>query len=208
MASFRYVLETVVRLVAPFAPFVAEAAWAEIGKTGSVHLVDFPERKEWNAKLISAMERTREVAATGHAKRAKDGIKIRQPLMSFTSATLQKNLEDLRLSQGDIDAIKKVLAEELNVRKITSGSEDVLDTTLTEELRLEGEVRELIRKIQDARKKSGLKPGEEIVLTVGDAESKKLLEHPMHGRAICEKTSVKQWEYKPDASLSVTVSAT
>ena len=41
-----------------------------------------------------------------------------------------------------------------------------LDTMVTPELKQEGQFRDLVRAIQDARKKGGLKPGQEIVLTL------------------------------------------
>ena len=147
------------------------------------------------------MEVLRSEVTLGLAQRASHGIKIRRPLQSFTSAALEQVLKDF--SDSEQKALTALLAEELNVKEVLLGKEVALDTNITEELKLEGDTRELIRTIQDARKKAGLKPGEKITLTVGDEESKKLLEHPVQGYVICAKTSVKKWIYEPTAPLNV-----
>ncbi len=55
------------------------------------------------------------------------------------------------------DDIAAIVRDELNVRSITFGAENVqLDTVITEELKLEGLAREVVRAIQDRRKKIGL----------------------------------------------------
>ena len=46
----------------------------------------------------------------------------------------------------------------------------VLDTNITAELKEEGELRDLIRTIQGARKSAGLNPGEPAVLSLGKDE--------------------------------------
>jgi len=61
--------------------------------------------------------------------------------------------------------------DELNVKEIvadaTQGELITLDMTLTGALKQEGETRELLRAVQELRKKKGLKPGEKAVLIVG-----------------------------------------
>ena len=65
----------------------------------------------------------------------------------------------------------KLIKDELNVKevvfddKILLGEVD-LDTKITPELKEEGELRDLIRGLQDLRKKSGLNPGQKIILRV------------------------------------------
>ena len=49
------------------------------------------------------------------------------------------------------------MRDELNVKSVTFGAAEVLlDTVITEELKLEGLAREVVRAIQDRRKKLGL----------------------------------------------------
>ncbi|HEY4524289.1 MAG TPA: DUF5915 domain-containing protein, partial [Candidatus Paceibacterota bacterium] len=63
-----------------------------------------------------------------------------------------------------------LLKDEVNVKTIVDNpalAEEIeLDLTITPELKLEGQVRDLVRQIQDLRKQSGLQPGQLAVLKV------------------------------------------
>ena len=58
------------------------------------------------------------------------------------------------------------MRDEVNVKEVSNGPEMLLDKELTEELREEGFVRELIRAVQSARKKAGLMVDDRIRLSV------------------------------------------
>jgi isoleucyl-tRNA synthetase len=195
MRVYGTVLMTVAKLSAPFIPFVADAAWRELQITngGSVHLEDFPVAGKGtiDIKLEEDMASARKEIQAGLQQRAEKGIKIRQPLASFTAAnTLDQDL-------------LAIIGEELNVKKVIIGKENGFDWAMTPELETEGEARELVRKIQDARKRAGLKPGEEIKLFVGDKRSEELLKHPVHGPAIIAKTAVRSWQFEQGLSLNI-----
>jgi isoleucyl-tRNA synthetase len=73
-------------------------------------------------------------------------LKVRQPLASISLP-------------GDPlpEDIAAIVRDELNVKSIEFGASDVrLDTEITEPLKLEGLAREVVRVIQDRRKKLGL----------------------------------------------------
>jgi len=73
-------------------------------------------------------------------------LKVRQPLAGVA-------LPGEPLS----DEIAAIVRDELNVKSLTFGAPEVkLDTEITEDLRLEGLAREIVRAIQDRRKKLGL----------------------------------------------------
>jgi isoleucyl-tRNA synthetase len=60
-----------------------------------------------------------------------------------------------------------IISEEVNVKEVVpEGSEIKLDTNLTEELKSEGVARDIIRAIQDIRKKENLNPSDNIKLIV------------------------------------------
>ena len=92
-------------------------------------------------------------------------IKVRQPLaeLSYSGDKLE-------------DFYESIIAEEVNVKKVTCGKELKLDKVLTDELREEGFVRELIRFVQAARKKAGLNVDDRIKLSVSAKVPKQHLE--------------------------------
>jgi isoleucyl-tRNA synthetase len=98
---------------------------------------------------VEDMNSVRRIVEMGLAKRAEEGIKIRQPLTSLV-------VYGYDLS----DDLAMLVADEVNVKKIGfSKSEEMkveLDTKLTEELKIEGALRELVRTINSIRKKKGL----------------------------------------------------
>jgi isoleucyl-tRNA synthetase len=95
----------------------------------------------------------------GLEARQKAGIKVRQPLgkLKIKNYTLKGEYNE-------------ILKDELNVKDIVvdDSIENLLeiDTHITLELRTEGNYRELVRAIQDMRKKQGLSPNDVIVLEI------------------------------------------
>ena len=160
-------------VVAPFVPFLAEELWLNMtgGEEGeSVHLLNYPKNVEVDQKVLDDMARCREIITEGLAQRMvrDDGfgqIKVRQPLARLTYGG--EKLDDF---------YEKIIAEEVNVKKVVHGKELVLDKKLTKTLREEGFVRELIRFVQAARKKAGLNVDDRIKLAVSVKVPQKHLE--------------------------------
>ena len=140
-------LRTVAQLIAPFAPFVSDAMYRNLSNDESVHLTDFPEPKPYrDEELERAMARARQAVEAGLAARDAARLKVRQPLASIALP-------------GDPlpEDIAAIVRDELNVKSLSFGApEVVLDTVITEDLKLEGLAREIVRLIQDRRKKIGL----------------------------------------------------
>jgi isoleucyl-tRNA synthetase len=162
----RAVLLDLARLSAPFTPFSAEIVYQALdGDCESVHLDAWPVKKAYSKKQIADMNTVRDLAARGLELRARAGIKIRQPL----AALMLK-----RLTLKD-KALFKILEDELNVKKIVVSkmlAEDIaLDTHITPELKTEGDIRELVRSLQDTRKKKDLQPSDfiDVEYSVADA---------------------------------------
>jgi len=118
-------------------------------KEESVHLADWPQIKilsNKDIKILSEMQRVREVVEKAHAIRKEKQIPVRQPLNSFSTIQkpVSKNLEYL-------------LKDEINVKKVVWDSKiDEFDTKITAELEEESKTRELMRKVQEERKNMGL----------------------------------------------------
>ena len=74
-----------------------------------------------------------------------------------------------------MNSLADIIKDELNVKEIKFGAaEDKLDTAISPALKEEGDLRELLRKIQDLRKEKGLKVGDVASLVV-PAEYKSLV---------------------------------
>lgn len=173
-----YVLKTLAKIIAPFAPFTAEDIWLRLRgekDAESVHLVNWP-RKPFELfsfgrkNVLEKMKLTRNIVTLGLESRQKAGIKVRQPLS-------QLRIKSDELENKYTDLIK----DELNVKEIKQDknieNEVSLDTKITEELKEEGIYRELVRALQDMRKEKGLTPSDLIsVLVETNDVGKKLIQ--------------------------------
>lgn len=149
------------KVVAPFAPFIAEEIYGAVGgPMESVHLEDWPAPGELDKDLTDSMARTRRYVTEGLSERSKAQIKVRQPLSEVTIT------DDQEIPANLIE----VIAEELNVKHVhvKKGGEYslVLDTTVTENLKKEGFVREVVRRIQESRKVEDLDVSDHIYLEI------------------------------------------
>jgi isoleucyl-tRNA synthetase len=160
-----FVLKTTVQLFAPFMPFIAEDIWRRLkleAESESVHLTNFfmniPEYNV-NLEIIKEMTEVREVVTLGLQARQKAGIPVRQPLseLRITNHELPKEYFEIIKDELNIKSVEMFEGEEQNVE---------LDTHITEELRAEGQYRELVRAIQDIRKKNGLNPIDLVTLVI------------------------------------------
>ena len=156
-----YVFIELSKLLAPFTPFISEHIYQELKSKKdllSVHLNDYPKYNEKliNKELEENMVMVREIVALVLAERVKAGIKVRQPL-SLLKISKQK-IKDSSL----FDLIK----EEVNVKEVIIDPDiktDIdLDITLTKELKKEGQIREIVRKIQQMRKEFGTEPKDKV----------------------------------------------
>ncbi|MFA5926386.1 MAG: isoleucine--tRNA ligase [Parcubacteria group bacterium] len=168
--TLHYVLTELSKLTAPFIPFVSEEIYKNLSGEESVHLADFPVLHEnfIDGELNEQMSLTRRFVKLGLAARAKAGIKVRQPL------------SELQINQPVDRQLVDLIKEEVNVKKVNfygtvekqpgiyteeEGKWMVgLDISISEDLRLEGEARELIRRIQELRKKAGYEVDNRITI--------------------------------------------
>lgn len=150
VATLRLVLGELAKLMAPFTPFVAETVYEAVGGVErSVHLEAWPEAQTVDKKVLQNMENVWKLIAQGLAVRDEKKIKLRQPL---ARATVGVKLDD---------ALAKIVADELNVEvveygKLPEGVYVELDTQITPELEKKGVLRELVRTVNNMRKKQGL----------------------------------------------------
>lgn len=170
-STLYYVLTYLAKILAPFTPFLAEELYQKItGSSDSVHLLDWPKSGNINTEIIENMARTRQIITDALALRMQKSeteaqIKVRQPLSSLT-------YDGEKLP----DFYEKIIAEEVNVKKVENGKELKLDKTLTEELKREGLARDYIRAVQSARKHAGLSMDDQIKLSLSELPPQEFLE--------------------------------
>ncbi len=157
--TLAYVLVTLSKVMAPVMPFIAERIYQQVtGTQESVHLTRWPIAGFVDEQIIKDMKVVRDVVSLGLMKRTESKINVKQPLLSVT---LKKKISSVYFD---------LIQDELNIKKIIINEEQtdevILDTTITKELEREGDVRKLIRAIQDMRKEKGLSPQDVISISI------------------------------------------
>ncbi len=161
------------KLIAPSMPFVAEDIYLKTGgEKESVHLESWPEElvgelSKSEEEIIENMKEVLKTVTSGLEARAKAGIKVRQPLASLKiKLNLLKEFTDLIKDEVNV---KEVVCDE----SIENAVE--LDLNISEELKEEGIMRDVVRSIQELRKTMNLKPSDRINLAVNTNENGKMV---------------------------------
>jgi len=176
LKTLRHILFNLARLMAPLTPYIAEHIYRELhGRLESVHLESWPEPKVKviDEKVLENMETTLKIIEMGLAARAESGIKVRQPLQRAT-------IFNVKVCEEYIELIK----DELNIRQVVFEKDDSrelnvkIDTTISPELEEEGLLREMVRIINNLRKKTGLTIHDRIMIeyNTGDEMMKTVFE--------------------------------
>ena len=201
-ATLREVLMVLAKLIAPFMPFMGEYVWKEIGtpEVESVHLAPWPAvaKGAIDEQLLSQMETVRAIVEKGHALRSQARVKVRQPLAKLEITT--------KLSAEYLDIIK----DEVNVKeivvvsKISDGKDSIADeaksvslfTGMTDELKAEGALRELVRMTNALRKERGLKPNDTIAVVFNtDSDFLRTQVIQKFGELLQKHTMASSWAY-------------
>ncbi len=178
-------LVTLAKVMAPFAPFLAEELYRNLvcsvspGAPESVHLTDFPVAVESliDTDLAEANRLAMKVCSMGRAARSQAKIKVRQPLAELHVGTASER------EKRSLHRVAPLIVEELNVKELYDESPDnvallaakqfqvvteganilALATYLTPELEAEGAAREIVHKVQGMRRAAGYEIADHIV---------------------------------------------
>ena len=110
------------------------------------------------------MAEIRKIIMLALAERAKLGIKVRQPLSKLKIKNQKEKIKEELLG---------LIKEEVNVKEVVfdpsassgqANNEVELDTEITDELKKEGEYRELTRCIKAMRKELKLSPNDKVII--------------------------------------------
>jgi isoleucyl-tRNA synthetase len=176
-------LVTVARLLAPFAPFLAEEMYQNLvcssfpEEPESVHLALWPEADTSvvDEQLMTDTRLVMRIASLGRNARSKAGIKVRQPL--------QRVLVKPRYpaEREGLERLSPQILDELNVKELTvvgdeaelqgeglafaeeGGYAVALATTITPALADEGLARDVVHRLQTMRKNAGFDIADYIV---------------------------------------------
>jgi isoleucyl-tRNA synthetase len=161
------VLITICKIMAPIAPFMVEDIYRNLTGEESVHLADWPtyDQKLINPQLEKEMMHAREVASIILMRRKTNSVKVRIPLRKLS----YKGPQELSAE------VRKIVEEEANINELTyagkaaefgsEGSSDELTNTANQDVEM-GQAREIVRSIQEERKKLGTAIDEKVAVTL------------------------------------------
>lgn len=181
LESMSFVLLQLSKIMAPFMPFLAEQIWQRVTNNNfednkkSVHLEKWPNVDVIDEKILEKMKIIRELVSLGLTARSENNIKIRQPLAKITIKG--KNIEDL--FKKNEDSYIGLIKDEVNVKEVEFINKKgeysaTLDLNITPDLKREGTKREVVRFINNLRKKANLTIKDKINVYY-KTESKELL---------------------------------
>ncbi len=171
LATLKFVLENLSKVMAPFMPFISETIWQKVNGydftdgAKSVHLESWPVTSNAiDDQVLVDMEMARKIVNLALAKRDEADLKVRQPLSRLT-------VNNCSLAKDYLD----IIAEEVNVKEVVchKGEGNLivkLDTEITPELAQEGLRRDLVRAINGLRKMAGLTIADTVVVYVSTTD--------------------------------------
>lgn len=194
--TLHYVLVRLAYVLAPFTPFLAEELYHNLtGDKQSIHLKDWLPAGNINELVMNDMETVRSYVNQGLSLRAKAGLKVRQPLASVTIPKLGEHVDFVPILQDELN-VKKVIVSKKPIKLSeddarlygVSEADVFMDRVLTPELLREGMMRDVIRQVQESRKKAGLDVSDRIKLqlTTSDKELQKAIKE--NSAEICNET--------------------
>ncbi|MFF2482905.1 isoleucine--tRNA ligase [Paenibacillus sp. NPDC058071] len=131
--TLRHVLLTLSRVIAPYAPLLAEDVYGNLGGEGSVHLADYPAADESaiDAVLERDMESAKQIVELARNVRNETSIKTRQPLSELI-VSLDRDF--------DLAEYESIIKDEINVKSIVVENSDsgFVDFTLKLNLKVAG----------------------------------------------------------------------
>jgi len=168
LGTLRSVLRSLATVMAPNMPFYADHLFRAVRTPedpASVHLAPWPEGGVVDEDVLEEMAVTRRIVSLGLEARAKGNVPVRQPLARLSTT------HEVR---PEAEPYLALVRDEVNIKEVVHdaelATEVVLDFEITPALRAEGAARELMRGIQELRKRAGLAPQDRIALSIATPE--------------------------------------
>ncbi len=158
-------------LLAPFCPFLAEGVYQNVlkkygGKEESIHLRAWPkaDKKRVDKKLESKMDIVKTVVETANAIRHEEHVKARWPLKKIT-VDCKEDLKGMDEIIKMMCNVKSVEYSNVKEGREFEGGTIHLDTRVIED---EALLREVVRKVQETRKKMKMVIEDRIILRLSN----------------------------------------
>ena len=203
-------LETLCKLTAPFAPFISEAIYLDLNaetkreKYESVHLAEFPKATYRDKGLEEKMEIAQNVVYLTRAMRAKNNLKVRQPLKKIMVALDKSKHESL-------SKMKDVILEEVNIKELlilTNDSEIVNKSAKANFKSIGPKFGKKVKAVAEAIKNftkeeiSKIENGSEIILNIED-ENISITKDDVE----IISTEITGWVVEAEAGITVAIDA-
>ncbi len=104
--TLHYVLVTLARVMAPFAPFISDYIYKNLSGGESVHLTPFPDATGHDKKIVMDMRRVQSIVSVGGRLREQYKLRNRLPLNKLTVAGV------------DLSDYADIIRDELNVKTV------------------------------------------------------------------------------------------
>ncbi len=198
-ATFSHVLYSLIRMLAPITPHIAEHFYLHAKRKGmqeSIHLTELPEfeKKNYSEPLEKEMEKAKQIIQESLSMREQNQLRLRWPLKELVLVTK---------TGKETGAVKKIIAQAANVKKFTEAKTSpkgnyaekpfgegklLLNIDADSDLKEEWELMEVRRRIQDARKQLKLNPKDKVKMELDSNDLKFVSKHK---KEIEESTNTK-----------------
>jgi len=201
-------LETICKLTSPFIPFLSEEIYQNLNSvTGkesneSIHLSEYPKVGKTDKELELKMDVAQRVVYLTRAMRAKENLKVRQPLKKIMVAVDAGMREALAL-------MKDVILDEVNIKELVILEDDseIVQKSAKANFKSIGprfgkQVKQVAAAITALSKNeiSKLEAGEEIPLSIDDSELTITKED-----IIVVSSEIKGWVVESDGTVTVAI---
>ncbi len=157
------VLSTLSKLLAPFMPFISDEIYTNLTANDSVHLANWPTSVEQliNLELEKEMAKGRELVSSVLMKRKTTAVKVRTPLKKISYKGLEKLPDSIiKIVQDEVNILELTYVGPSAVYEVVSKDEEFTNPSNQD---IEGGIaREIVRQIQEERKKIGTRLDEKI----------------------------------------------
>ncbi len=199
--TLAHVAQMSARLLSIFCPFLAEHAWQSVckplgAKAESVHLTAWPkaDKKMINKKLEDGMSLVKEISEAVNALRKEHNLKLRWPIEKVVIDSKDvavknclRDFEDVLMSVTNAKTVQPGYGDDTLVSKGFSKGKVFVSKKI---LKGEALLRELLREIQEHRKKRKLVVRQKIILYLDNEKMKQF------AKEIKEKVGAKEVHFE------------